>query len=162
MHLCEKLFRGVFPTTVSPPTLPGPSASPSTVPLKTKCTAMSASVAYSCPSLSTFRQNFPSVVISAIPYILFLVAFAINPLIHVLPTAEDVTGVKGVKGTVTLFNVAAWESQVMPISVHRLVSSFHYTLLDLISTVPYMMHYLIPLLFPVYLAFTDRWEQIIK
>jgi len=117
---------------------------------------------YTYPTVEDIVLNLPAILSSLVPYTLFLIVFALNPFIHVLMTVDDVTRVRDVGGCLTLFNVSSWESHVTSFSVHRLVSSLNCTALDLISTVPYMVHYVIPILFPVYLAMTNRIEYISK
>lgn len=99
------------------------------------------------------KQDIQRIVLSAVPYLLFLLFYGINPYVHVLPLASDI-------GLKNLRNVSAWESYFFPWPIHLMVSSMHFTVLDFLAAVPYLAHYVIPVLYPVFLYLIDRLELV--
>lgn len=99
------------------------------------------------------RQDIQRIVLSATPYLLFLLFYAINPYTHLLPLASDI-------GRANLRNVSSWESYFFPWQLHVIVSSVHFLPLDFLAAVPYLIHYVIPILYPVFLYLIDRLELI--
>ena len=90
---------------------------------------------------------------SVIPYISFLITYGANVYVRILPVSDDLSSVR-------LYNVSYWESLVIPFSVHKWISSRHYTLFDFLSAVPYLAHYCIPVLFPLFLYLSDRLDSV--
>lgn len=83
---------------------------------------------------------------STVPCLVFLVVYGSNDRLRILPRASDVH-------CVTLYNVSALEVQLFSIAPHRFIASVHQShVLDLLAALPYMLHYLIPFLFPIYLC----------
>lgn len=99
------------------------------------------------------KHDIQRIVLSAVPYLLFLFFYGINPYIHVLPLSSDI-------GCANLRNVSAWESYFFPWPIHLMVSSMHFILLDFLAAVPYLAHYAIPVLYPVFLYLIDRLELV--
>lgn len=104
------------------------------------------------PGGSSTLPCLPAVFRSTIPCLLFLFVYAINGSVRLLPRAADFH-------CVTLHNVSRIESLLFPFGPHRLVASVHSLALDALSAAPYLLHYLIPLLYPVYLHATGRFER---
>lgn len=101
------------------------------------------------------RQDVQRIVLSAVPYLLFLFFYGINPYTHVLPLAADI-------GRANLRNVSAWEGHLFPWQLHVVVSSVHFLPLDFLAAVPYLGHYAIPVLYPAFLYLLDRLELILQ
>ena len=100
-------------------------------------------------------EKFLTIIKSAIPYLVFLFIYGINKQTHILPKYSDIDCVK-------LYNVSAFEYSIFHFHPHKLVSSVHNTLFDFLSAVPYLIHYVIPVLYPVYLYLRGQTEYISK
>lgn len=90
---------------------------------------------------------------STVPCLLFLFIYGINGRIRILPRAADVN-------CVTLHNVSTIEYLIFSVAPHRVISSVHSVLFDVLSALPYLLHYLIPLAYPTYLYATGRLEYV--
>ena len=103
-------------------------------------------------SLSTFLV----IVRSAIAYVSFLLVFLANGHLRLLPIADEVGG-----SCLTLYNVSAWEARILPVSPNRVVAAAaQNVVLDLLSAVPYMAHYGLPVIYPIALHLVRRTEAI--
>ncbi len=80
---------------------------------------------------------------NAIPYLSFLFVYGINGHVHILPRASD-------SDCVYLYNVSAFETGLLGFAPHKLVSSLVHPALDVLAAVPYLLHYVIPVIFPLY------------
>lgn len=98
-------------------------------------------------------SSLPTILRSSIPWLLFVFVYGINGRIRILPRDSH---------CVHLRNVSAFESLFLPFAPHMVVASFHNLLLDILAAVPYLLHYLIPLLYPAYLYGTGRFEQVAR
>jgi membrane-associated phospholipid phosphatase len=96
-----------------------------------------------------------SVFISAVPFLLFLFVYGINNYIRVLPTADQ-------SQTVYLHNVSSWELAVLPVSVNKLISGKHCLLLDVLSAIPYLAHYSLPIVYPIVLFVLSRRRDSVR
>ena len=96
-----------------------------------------------------------TIIKSAIPYLLFLFLYGINQQVHILPRFTDID-------CVHLHNVSAWEDCIFHFSPHKVISSHSSQFLDILSTVPYLMHYVIPVLYPLFLYWKGQVEDICR
>lgn len=94
--------------------------------------------------------SLPIILRSSIPWLLFVFVYGINARIRILP--RDLHCVQ-------LRNISVLESLIFPVSPHLVIASFHNPILDILSALPYLLHYLLPLLYPAYLYGTGRFEQ---
>ena len=90
---------------------------------------------------------------SAIPYLMFLALYGANDLLHVLPRYDDIA-------CITLNNVSALEYRVLHFSPHKFISSHHHTILDILAAIPYLCHYGLPVVYPLYLLVKGRTDDI--
>ena len=100
-------------------------------------------------------SQFATIVKSTIPYLTFLFFYGINQQIHILPKFTDLD-------CVHLHNISALEYRIWHFLPHKLVSSFHNQVLDVMSAIPYLMHYVIPVLYPALLYFRGQVDNISK
>ena len=99
-------------------------------------------------------QTISTVLKSAVLFIMFLVLYRINQQVHILPRFSDIDSMR-------LHNVSAWESIIFgEFAPHHFVSVHHTPLLDVLSTIPYSLHYFIPVLYPLYLYYHERITDI--
>lgn len=106
------------------------------------------------PALNSFRllrcDGFASpstpiaVVVSAVPFLLFLVVYGANETLRILPTYSTVLGDPSIR----IFDVAAWEMTFFQSPPNELVSSVHCLPLDFLAAVPYLGHYVLPVAYP--------------
>ena len=92
---------------------------------------------------------------SLVPYLLFLFFYGINNQVHILPRFTDI-------GCITLHNISAFENFVFHFHMHKVVSSVSHTATDVLSAIPYLMHYVIPILYPLYLFCKGRTDDICR
>ena len=85
-----------------------------------------------------------SIVRSALPQLLFLIVYGLNVHLHILPQLADL-------GCVHLYNVSAVEEAVLHFSPHQLVSSLSNGVFDVLCAIPYLLHYAIPVGYPLFL-----------
>ena len=90
---------------------------------------------------------------SAAPQILFLICYGLNSTTHVLPVFSDL-------GCVGLNNVTALEMSVFGFSANRWLSSSSDHALDVMAAVPYLLHYTIPVLGPIYIYLTRGLNDV--
>ena len=101
-------------------------------------------------------QNLTTVVKSTIPYLVFLMIYGINQQVHILPRFSDIDCVR-------LHNVSAWESVIFRgFAPHRFISSHHTPFLDVLSAVPYLIHYIIPIIYPLFLYSRRQIEDVCR
>lgn len=99
-------------------------------------------------------MTFTSVLLSTVPCLVFLVIYGSNDHLRILPRASDIH-------CVTLYNVSALEVQLFSIAPHRFIASVHQSrVLDLLAALPYMLHYLIPFTFPIYLCVARHSDHV--
>ena len=94
-------------------------------------------------------QNLLQVLRSGIPYLIFLTLYGSNKRLGVLPRYEDLDCVK-------LYNVSAIEHSVLHFSPHKLVSSQHSVFLDFMAAIPYLLHYILPVAYPLFIYWRYR------
>lgn len=97
--------------------------------------------------------TFLSIVRSALPQLLFLLIYGLNMRFHLLPKLSDL-------GCVNLYNVSAVEEALLHTVPHRLVSSLSNPVLDVFSAIPYLLHYSIPVGYPLYLYVRGQTDDI--
>merc|ERR1712168_1470889 len=102
---------------------------------------------------STRLKTLAKIVISAIPLLLFLFIYGINKSTHIQPLAYETTRLH----FNTLNNLEVYVFGKRPDLV---ISSYHTVFLDVLSCIPYMIHYIIPFAFPLYLYFMNKEELI--
>jgi len=90
---------------------------------------------------------------SAIPYIAFLILYALNNILHIQPALEDI-------GCVHTYTINRIEGFILGFHPHEIVSAAHTTFLDFMSAFPYLMHYVIPVAFPLYLVWRGQIDDI--
>lgn len=100
-------------------------------------------------------ESIERILRSTVPFLLFLFVYGINGRVRILPRASDTN-------CVTLHNVSAFEYYLFPVAPHRIISSFHSPLLDVLSALPYLLHYLIPVFYPGFLYLTGRHHRIAR
>lgn len=105
-------------------------------------------------SASSYSQLM-TIVKSTIPYLTFLFIYGINPSIHILPVFTDLD-------CVHLYNVSALEYRLWHFLPHKVVSSMQSPILDILAAIPYLIHYVIPVLYPLYLYCRGQTEHISK
>ena len=86
---------------------------------------------------------------SGIPYLIFLTLYGSNSRLGVLPRYQDIDCVR-------IYNVSAMEYAVLRFSPHKLISSHHNIVLDFLSTVPYLLHYILPVAYPLFIFWRHR------
>lgn len=98
-----------------------------------------------------FASQVTAILKAALPFVAFLIAYGLNARIPILPRAEDAHCVR-------LWNVSAFEETVFGRgrAPHLLVSAASNPVLDALSAVPYLMHYLIPVAYPLYVLLFVR------
>ena len=96
-----------------------------------------------------------SLIRAALPQILFLICYGLNKHTHVLPLLSDL-------GCVHLNNMTAVEQSLFGFSPNRLISSHSNHFFDVLSAIPYLLHYTIPILGPLYLYLTRGIEDVAK
>ena len=99
--------------------------------------------------------QFINILRGLIPYILFLFFYGINGQIHLLPRFDDID-------CITLHNISAFEQFVFHFQTHKLISSLSSPVLDILSAVPYLCHYVIPVLYPLFLYCKGRIDDVPK
>ena len=107
----------------------------------------------SVSTVSSFICTFISVMRSAVPYLIFLMIYGLNNVLHIQPGLEDI-------GCVHMHTINNIEKFVLGFHPHEVISSVHNTFLDFLSAIPYLIHYVIPVLFPLYLAWRGLTEEI--
>jgi len=100
-----------------------------------------------------FSPTFLTIVRSALPQLLFLSIYGLNLRFHLLPKLSDL-------GCVHLYNVSAVEEALLHTAPHRLVSSASNGVFDVFSAIPYLLHYLIPVVYPLFLYFRGQTDDI--
>ena len=98
-------------------------------------------------------QKISHVIRSMLPIVFFLTIYALNPTVHVLPMVEDI-------GCVHIHTINAIEEFLFGCHPHRFVSALHNPFLDMMSAVPYLIHYIIPIVFPLYLLLKGQFDDI--
>jgi len=88
---------------------------------------------------------------AAVPFLIFLVVYGLNGRVPILPRAEDAHCVR-------LRNVSAFEEALFGHgrAPHLIVSAASCPALDVLSAIPYLMHYLIPVAYPLYVIIFVR------
>lgn len=71
---------------------------------------------------------------SSIPCLLFLVVYGLNGRIRLVPRATDTSGL-------TLYNISALETRLLQFSPQQAVAFYHSLALDIMSAIPYLLHY---------------------
>ncbi|ELU10320.1 hypothetical protein CAPTEDRAFT_203978 [Capitella teleta] len=100
-------------------------------------------------------SQFITILKSTIPYLAFLFLYGINQQVHILPKFDDLD-------CIHLYNMSAIEFRIWHFLPHKLVSSLHTPFLDVMAAIPYLMHYVIPILYPLYLYCRGQVEFISK
>ena len=100
-------------------------------------------------------QKFLHIVRSCIPYLMFLLIYGINKVVHIQPLLEDI-------GCVHIHTINTIEEFIFGFHPHKVISSMHNSFLDIMSAIPYLIHYIIPIIFPLYLFLTGRVDDIPK
>ena len=95
------------------------------------------------------------VIKSLVPLLLFLTVYMLNKVLHILPLLADL-------GCVHIYTIRSIERFFLGCNPHRILSSFHNPLLDVLSAIPYLLHYPIPLVFPAYLLYKGESENLTK
>jgi len=106
------------------------------------------------PPIPRLRQFF-QILKSTIPMLTFLFVYGINKVVHIQPVLDDL----GCVNVHTLNNI---EEFFLGFHPHKMVSSHHSPVLDLLSCIPYLIHYSIPVVVPLYLLLANRIEDISK
>ena len=104
------------------------------------------------PSSPGFKQLL-AILRSCIPILLFLAVYGINKWVHIQPLLEDL-------GYVHVHTINNLEGFLLGCHPHKLVSSLHYPVLDALSAIPYLIHYVIPVLCPLYFYLAGRTDEI--
>jgi membrane-associated phospholipid phosphatase len=110
-----------------------------------------------------------SLVVSAIPYMSFLLIYAANCKLLILPTSEgggyggcgqsekaEHRSTSGCSSSTGLFNIGEFEISLLKFSPNRLIASLQCPVFDFLSTVPYLAHYVIPIFYPLALVLVGR------
>ena len=80
----------------------------------------------------------------------------INQQVHILPRFTDIDCVR-------LHNVSAWESVIFRgFAPHRFISSHHTPFLDVLSGLPYLLHYVIPVIYPLFLYYRGQIDDVCR
>jgi membrane-associated phospholipid phosphatase len=114
--------------------------------------------------------TFLSLLQSAIPYIMFLLIYAANCRLLILPTSEgggyggcsqspQETEPKPCSNAAGLFNIGEFEKSLFQFTPNLLVASVHCPAFDLLSTIPYLAHYIIPIVYPLILVLVGRVDS---
>ena len=99
--------------------------------------------------------KFLHIVRSAVPLLIFLFMYSINHVVHIQPVLEDL-------GCVHVTTINTIEGIIFGCHPHKIVSSYHNPFLDILSCIPYLIHYSIPVIFPLYLWLVGRVDDIPK
>jgi len=113
----------------------------------------------SLSSLPPIIRSIILLLISEVPFLLFLVAYGTNEFLRILPTFDD-----AVDCHVFLHDVIAWERLALsplltpPLGkpLNLIVSSANCTALDILAAVPYLVHYTLPVVCPFVLIVVFR------
>ena len=92
---------------------------------------------------------------AASPQILFLICYGLNTTTHILPLFSDL-------GCVRLNNITAVEINAIGFSTNRWLSSSPDHVLDILAAIPYLLHYTIPVLGPLYIYLTHGLEDVAR
>lgn len=98
-----------------------------------------------------------NIVPSAIPYLAFLILYGLNERLGLLLRFQDVA-----KSNFYVYNVSSIEYSLLHFSPHKIISARHFRVLDFLAAVPYLLHYVIPVLYPAYLIFKGQTNDIKK
>lgn len=107
------------------------------------------------PPTKVVVEKLLLVVKSAVPLLMFLLMYSLNKVLHLLPLLQDL-------GCVHIHTIDTIEGFLLGCHPHRIISANHNVLLDLLSAVPYLLHYSIPVFFPLYLLLRGNIEGITK
>ncbi|CAD5117266.1 DgyrCDS6057 [Dimorphilus gyrociliatus] len=89
--------------------------------------------------------------LSALPFLLFLTVYGnFVKLRHFLGITDD---------DVYVFTISRIEEAIFTVQPHRIVSSLHCSVLDVLAALPYLLHYAWPVLYPIYAFLTNRPEN---
>ena len=102
---------------------------------------------------SYWCQTFLAVLKSAVPYLVFLALYGANDWLHVLPRYSDLS-------CITLHNISRLEYSVLHFSPHKIISAHHTLFLDFLAAVPYLLHYTLPVVYPLYLLMKGNTDDI--
>ena len=101
-------------------------------------------------SLSNYCSEF---ILSIAPYILYLIIIGLNSKIHILAGTSD---------SHLVYNLSYIEYKMFGFHPNNLVSSLSLFPLDFCAALPYILHYVLPVLYPVYLIVKGRLDDIIR
>ena len=98
-------------------------------------------------SSTSFYSEAWAIIRSALPFLVFLAIYGLNGHVPILPRAEDAHCVR-------LRNVSAFEETLFGHgrAPHLVVSAASSPALDVLSAIPYLIHYLIPAAYPLYVV----------
>ena len=102
---------------------------------------------------TTLLQYVVQILKSGIPYLVFLAFYLSNGKLHILAQNSDSDKV---------YNISNAEYSVLHFHPNVLISSHHFIALDFLAAVPYLIHYVLPILYPIYLVLKGAPEDIMK
>ena len=112
-------------------------------------------ISISMPASGSRMQLVLQIARSLLPLLSVLGLYGLNKVLHIQPSLEDL-------GCVHVHTINSLEGFVLGCHPHRLVAALHTPVLDVLSTVPYLIHYAIPVLTPLYLIIVGRAEDVAR
>lgn len=89
------------------------------------------------------------------PFLVFLLLYFSNGTLAILPTLEDLA-------CVHIYTLNRFEALLFGCHPHRVLSAYHTAALDVLAAVPYLMHYIIPVVFPAYLLLRGHADDVAR
>jgi len=104
---------------------------------------------------SQFLEKLRIVIKSVTPFLIFLLFYGMNKTFKIQPSLEDLN-------CVHVHTINIFESLFFSFKPHKIISAYHSTALDILSCIPYLIHYSIPVIYPIFLLLTRRFNDIPK
>ena len=101
-------------------------------------------------SLSNYCSEF---ILAIAPYIMYLIIMGLNSKLHILAGNSDAH---------LVYNISYMEYKLLGFHPNNLVSSLSWMPFDFLAALPYLIHYILPVVYPVYLAVQGRLDDIIR
>jgi len=145
------------------------TSSPRSSRLKTSCRHHLLRLARSTIWNNVTVSDLLSLLVSALPYITFLLVYVSNCRLLVLPTSEGggyhgcsanpgqvTSSAEMCSGVTRLFDIGTFERSWLKFSPNRLVASLQSSVFDFLSTGPYLAHYVMPVVYPLSVIIAGR------
>ena len=92
---------------------------------------------------------------SSLPLLTILALYRLNTNLRIQPSLLDLSSVH-------VHTISDLEYSLLGFHPHRIVSQLHWPLLDVLAAVPYMLHFGIPIIFPLYLSWAGRAHDVLR